>query len=187
MLAPEYGGDGKKSVEGKYTDPVAAFPAHLGPNDLLFYNGKMFPEKYRNGAFIVFHGQSPELKKGYLVAFVPFKNGKPSGDWEIFADNFAGFDLAKPNGAALRYRPAVRTAIQLQESRVIRVRIFQVDRTSPGRGLADRRSFGHRRREGLRHSRDRDYGVQQYFRVERARQGTRVVYHVAAIGCVGSA
>jgi len=105
MLAPEYGGDGKKSVEGKYIDPVAAFPAHLGPNDLLFYTGKMFPEKYRNGAFIVFHGQSTELKKGYLVAFVPFKNGKPSGDWEIFADNFAGFDLAKPNGAALRYRP----------------------------------------------------------------------------------
>ncbi|MFB9841005.1 PQQ-dependent sugar dehydrogenase [Mucilaginibacter ginsenosidivorans] len=105
MLAPEYGGDGKKAVQGKYLDPIAAFPAHLGPNDLLFYTGKMFPEKYRNGAFIVFHGQSPQLKKGYLVAFVPFKNGKPSGEWEIFADNFAGFDLAKPNGAALRYRP----------------------------------------------------------------------------------
>jgi glucose/arabinose dehydrogenase len=105
MLAPEYGGDGKKSVEGKYIDPVVAFPAHLGPNDLLFYTGKMFPEKYRNGAFIVFHGQSSQLKKGYLVAFVPFKDGKPSGEWEIFADNFAGFDLAKPNGATLRYRP----------------------------------------------------------------------------------
>jgi glucose/arabinose dehydrogenase len=104
MLSPEYGGDGKKSVDGKYLDPIAAFPAHLGPNDLLFYTGKMFPEKYRNGAFIVFHGQSPQLKKGYLVAFVPFKNGKPSGDWEIFADNFSGIDLNKPAGP-IQHRP----------------------------------------------------------------------------------
>jgi glucose/arabinose dehydrogenase len=104
ILSPEYGGNGKKTVEGKYIDPVAAFPAHLAPNDLLFYTGRMFPERYKNGAFIVFHNQSPQLKKGYLVAFVPFKNGKPSGDWEIFADNFAGVDLRKPAGP-LRYRP----------------------------------------------------------------------------------
>ncbi|MDB5136565.1 MAG: sorbosone dehydrogenase [Mucilaginibacter sp.] len=104
MLSPEYGGDGKKVVEGKYIDPLAAFPAHLAPNDLLFYTGNMFPERYKNGAFIVFHGQSPQLKKGYLVAFVPFKNGKPSGDWEIFADNFAGIDLKKPTGP-IKYRP----------------------------------------------------------------------------------
>ncbi|HVV56508.1 MAG TPA: PQQ-dependent sugar dehydrogenase [Mucilaginibacter sp.] len=104
IISPEYGGNGKKSVTGKYLDPIMAFPAHLGPNDLLFYTGNMFPERYKNGAFIVFHGQSPELKKGYFVAFVPFKNGKPSGNWEIFADNFAGFDLSKPTGP-LHYRP----------------------------------------------------------------------------------
>jgi glucose/arabinose dehydrogenase len=104
ILSPEYGGNGKKTVEGKYLDPIAAFPAHLAPNDLLFYTGNMFPERYKNGAFIVFHNQSPQLKKGYLVAFVPFKNGKPSGDWEIFADNFAGVDLRKPNGP-IQYRP----------------------------------------------------------------------------------
>jgi glucose/arabinose dehydrogenase len=104
ILSPEYGGNGKKTVEGKYLDPIAAFPAHLAPNDLLFYTGSMFPQRYKNGAFIVFHNQSPQLKKGYLVAFVPFKNGKPTGDWEIFADNFAGIDLRKPAGP-LRYRP----------------------------------------------------------------------------------
>lgn len=104
ILSPEYGGNGKKAVEGKYLDPIVAFPAHLAPNDLLFYTGNMFPERYKNGAFIVFHGQSPQLKKGYLVAFVPFKNGKPSGDWEIFADNFAGVDLKKPAGP-IQYRP----------------------------------------------------------------------------------
>jgi len=104
ILAPEYGGNGKITGDGKYLNPVAAFPAHLAPDDLLFYTGSMFPERYKNGAFIVFHGQSPELKKGYLVAFVPFKNGKPSGNWEIFADNFAGMDLRKPTGP-IQYRP----------------------------------------------------------------------------------
>ncbi|GAA4405219.1 sorbosone dehydrogenase family protein [Nibrella viscosa] len=104
ILAPEYGGDGKKTGGAKAINPVAAFPAHLGPNGLLFYTGTMFPERYRNGAFIAFHGQSPELKKGYMVAFVPFKNGKPSGPWEIFADNFSGIDLAKPTGP-VQHRP----------------------------------------------------------------------------------
>ena len=104
ILAPEYGGDGKITGDKKFIDPVMAFPAHLGPNDLLFYTGNMFPKRYKNGAFVVFHAKSAELKKGYMVAFVPFVNGKPSGDWEIFADNFAGVDLDKPAGP-LQYRP----------------------------------------------------------------------------------
>ena len=104
ILAPEYGGDGKISPGKKYQEPIVAFPAHMAPDDLLFYTDSMFPERYKNGAFIAFHSKSPELKKGYLVAFVPFKNGKPSGNWEIFADNFAGIDLSKPGGD-LQYRP----------------------------------------------------------------------------------
>ena len=50
MLAPEYGGDGKKTdrCEGM-EQPIVAFPAHLAPNALLFYTGNMFPPKYRNG------------------------------------------------------------------------------------------------------------------------------------------
>jgi glucose/arabinose dehydrogenase len=95
IVSPEYGGDGKKSVDNKYVDPVADFPAHLAPNDMLFYTGNMFPEKYKNGAFIVFHGRSQTTKKGALVAFVPFKNGKPSGPWEVFADNFMQADDQK--------------------------------------------------------------------------------------------
>jgi glucose/arabinose dehydrogenase len=93
ILAPEFGGDGKKTAGEDAQDPVVAFPGHLAPNGLLFYTGDKFPAKYKNGAFIAFHGswnRAPEPQKGYLVAFVPFKDGKPSGDWEIFADNFSG-------------------------------------------------------------------------------------------------
>jgi glucose/arabinose dehydrogenase len=104
IVSPEYGGDGKKSVNDKYLDPIADFPAHLAPNDLLFYTGNMFPAKYKNGAFIVFHGQAQPLKKGYLVAFVAFRNGKPSGPWEIFADNFKKEDGSDPKGS-YQHRP----------------------------------------------------------------------------------
>ena len=104
ILAPEYGGDGEIMGGENAIDPVAAFPAHFAPNDMLFYTGDMFPESYKNGAFVAFHNQNRELKQGYLVAFVPFKNGKPSGDWEVFSDNYAGIDLANPEGPIL-HRP----------------------------------------------------------------------------------
>lgn len=107
ILMPEYGGDGKKTGGEKAIDPVMAFPGHMAPNGLLFYTGNMFPQRYKNGAFIAFHGswnRAPEKQKGYLVAFVPFKNGKPDGDWEVFADNFAGTDdIQTPNQA--QHRP----------------------------------------------------------------------------------
>lgn len=101
ILSPEYGGDGKKTRDEKSLEPIVAFPAHLAPNGMIFYNGNKFPEKYRNGAFIAFHAKSAELQKGYFIGFVPFKNGKPSGDWEIFAENFAvDKDVRKPCGLA---------------------------------------------------------------------------------------
>jgi glucose/arabinose dehydrogenase len=107
ILAPEYGGDGKIEGSKEYIDPVVAFPGHMAPNGLLFYTGKSFPEKYRNGAFVAFHGswnRAPEKQAGFFVAFVPFKNGKPSGDWEIFADGFAGTpDVMSPRQA--KHRP----------------------------------------------------------------------------------
>jgi glucose/arabinose dehydrogenase len=107
ILAPEYGGDGKKEGGENAIDPIMAFPGHMAPDGLLFYEGKMFPEKYKHGAFIAFHGswnRAPEPQKGFFVAFVPFKEGKPSGNWEVFADNFAGGEqFMSPNAA--KHRP----------------------------------------------------------------------------------
>lgn len=106
ILAPEYGGDGKKEGNKDFIKPAVAFPGHLAPNGLLFYTGSQFPARYKNGAFIAFHGswnRSPEKQAGYFVAFVPFKDGKPSGDWEIFADGFAGTkDIVSPRNAEHR-------------------------------------------------------------------------------------
>jgi len=93
IQAPEYGGDGKKEADAKYIDPAMAYPGHMAPNGLLFYTGNQFPAKYKNGAFIAFHGswnRAPEPQAGYFVVFQPFKNGKPDGNWEVFADGFSG-------------------------------------------------------------------------------------------------
>lgn len=96
VLAPEYGGNG--DVVGRcdqYDDPLIGFPGHFAPNDLLFYHGGQFPDHYENGAFIAFHGstiRNPYPQAGYFVGFVPFQDGEPSGEWEVFANGFAGVD-----------------------------------------------------------------------------------------------
>ncbi len=108
VLAPEYGGDGKEVGRcAKKTDPIFAFPGHLAPDDLLFYTGTQFPKKYKNGAFIAFHGswnRAPLEQEGYYVAFVPFSGDYPSDDWEVFADGFAGPGKIE-SPADARYRP----------------------------------------------------------------------------------
>ncbi len=108
LLNPEYGGDGKKEGKGtEYTQPIIGFPGHFAPNDLLFYTGNQFPEHYKDGAFIAFHGSTsstPYPQSGYFVCFVPFKNGGSSGPWEVFADGFAGVDTIV-NTSDARYRP----------------------------------------------------------------------------------
>ena len=108
VLAPEYGGNG--NVIGRcaeFDNPVMAFPGHWAPNDLLFYQGDQFPDRYKYGAFIAFHGSTnrvPYPQSGYIVVFVPFVNGLPTGDWEIFADGFSGADVIV-NTSDAQYRP----------------------------------------------------------------------------------
>ena len=108
LLAPEYGGDRQKVGRcAEMDDPIMGFPGHYAPNDVLFYTGDQFPEKYKNGAFIAFHGswnRAPEEQEGYNVVFVPFDSEKPSGDWEVFADGFAGVDTIESPGDA-NHRP----------------------------------------------------------------------------------
>jgi glucose/arabinose dehydrogenase len=106
VLAPEYGGDGGKTVGvcASKQAPVAAFPGHWAPNDLLIYTGTQFPEPYRDGAFIAFHGswnRAPREQAGYNVVFQPLADGKAAGDYVVFADRFSGAHK-DPGRAAFR-------------------------------------------------------------------------------------
>jgi glucose/arabinose dehydrogenase len=113
VLAPEYGGNGTlvQGTQGidcsSFNQPIATFGAHTSPLALLFYTGKQFPDRYRTGAFVSFHGgfdRAPLPNEGFRVEFVPFgANGLPSGPSEVFADGFAGSSGTLP--AAAEHRP----------------------------------------------------------------------------------
>ena len=107
VLAPEYGGDGGKTVGlcAEKLPPAFAFPGHWAPNDLKIYKGTAFPQAYRGGAFIAFHGswnRAPFPQQGFFVVFQPLANGAPSGQFSVFADGFAS--AAKDRGKA-EHRP----------------------------------------------------------------------------------
>ena len=108
LMQPAYGGDGKLiGRAAKYNKPVFGFPGHWAPMDILFYQGNQFPERYKNGCFVAFHGstdRSPYPQAGYIVCFVPFENGAPTDKWEVFADGFTGVDTVV-NTSDARYRP----------------------------------------------------------------------------------
>ena len=113
VLAPEYGGDGGKTVGDCATKkgPEAYFPAHWAPDGLVFYSGSLFPAHYKGGAFIAFHGswnRAPGPQQGYNVAFVAFTGGKPvdPAKYEIFADGFAGGPLGPDSNDRAVHRPA---------------------------------------------------------------------------------
>jgi glucose/arabinose dehydrogenase len=113
VLAPEYGGDGQK-VTGpqgidcsRYNQPLVTFGAHWAPDGVHFYTGRMFPESYRGGAFVAFHGgfnRTPLPNEGYQVQFVPFgAQGQPAGPAQVFATGFP--ESAGPLPATAKHRP----------------------------------------------------------------------------------
>ena len=109
MVAPEFGGDNIKRVDpDPYDKPVIAFPGHWAPIQMTVYSGTQFPEKYRNGTFVAFHGswnRAPRAQAGYQIGFVPFDDkGMPVGTYETFADDFAGKREFVSTGDA-RFRP----------------------------------------------------------------------------------
>ena len=59
---------------------IPLIPAHQAVLDFEFYAAKQFPAEYRDGAFLALHGSWNRSKRvGYAIAFIPFRNGKPSG------------------------------------------------------------------------------------------------------------
>jgi glucose/arabinose dehydrogenase len=59
--------------------PDVLLGAHVAVLDILFYTGNQFPGKYKDGLFLAFHGSWNRSERvGYQIAFIPFKDGKPS-------------------------------------------------------------------------------------------------------------
>jgi glucose/arabinose dehydrogenase len=105
VLAPEYGGDGKKVGRcSTAKSPLLAFPGHWAPLALTFYDADQFGPAYKSGLFIAFHGswnRAPLPQAGYRVVFVPFVNGKPSGNYSTFATGKGGPTELRASGVAV--------------------------------------------------------------------------------------
>ena len=79
----------RPDLVAKAIKPDYALGAHTAALGLAFYDGKMFPPRYHGGAFIGMHGSWNRSKMvGYKVAFVSFRNGKPSGPLEDILTGF---------------------------------------------------------------------------------------------------
>lgn len=78
---PEFGSEADCA---DFVKPQVTFQAHTAPLGMKFYNGDMFPEKYRGGMFIAQHGSwNRSTKVGYRVMFVTV-----DGDKEVFAEGW---------------------------------------------------------------------------------------------------
>ncbi|WP_457097163.1 PQQ-dependent sugar dehydrogenase [Lysobacter sp. P5_B9] len=94
--------------------PDYALGAHVAALGLAFYDGRLLPGRYANGAFIGLHGSwNRDPPSGYKVVFVPFANGQPSGPIEDVLTGFLdaqGQAHGRPVGVAVDRRGAVLVA-----------------------------------------------------------------------------
>lgn len=78
----------RNDLVAKAIVPDVALGSHVAALGTVFYNGNMFPAKYKDGAFVSEHGSwNRSALSGYKVVFVPFENGKP-GKPEDFLTGF---------------------------------------------------------------------------------------------------
>jgi glucose/arabinose dehydrogenase len=92
----------RPDLVARATIPDVLLGAHVAPLQFAFYTGKQFPESYRGGAFVAEHGSWNRAKRsGYQVAFVAFKNGKPSADPVPFMTGL----VPDPGGQDVNGRP----------------------------------------------------------------------------------
>jgi glucose/arabinose dehydrogenase len=63
---PEFGSKGE--AQSSYVAPAAKLGAHTAPLGMRFYEGKMFPQSYKNQIIVAKHGSWNRAKKsGYVV------------------------------------------------------------------------------------------------------------------------
>ena len=94
IMDPEYS---KKIPENadKFIDPILELGAHVAPTGLSFYDGDLFPSKYKNTLFMTLHGSWNRSRKvGYKVIAVHFDE---YGELIYHKDFISGW-LDKSNG-----------------------------------------------------------------------------------------
>ncbi|TIR65455.1 MAG: sorbosone dehydrogenase family protein, partial [Mesorhizobium sp.] len=95
----------RPDLAGKVTVPDVLIQAHSAPLNIAFYEGGNFPADYKGDAFVTLHGSwNRNVRTGYKVVRLKFKDGKPTGEYEDFATGFVIADDAvwgRPVGVAV--------------------------------------------------------------------------------------
>lgn len=85
---PDFAGRRPDMVEETRV-PDVLFQSHSTPLGLVFYDGDLFPEAYRDDAFVALRGSfNASEPRGYMVVRVPFEDGRPLGYYESFVTGF---------------------------------------------------------------------------------------------------
>ncbi|MEO6264704.1 MAG: sorbosone dehydrogenase family protein [Luteimonas sp.] len=104
----------RPALVAKALVPDYALGPHTASLGLTFYDGTLFPVRYRNGAFVGQHGSwNRRPQSGYKVIFVPFASGMPSGEAEDVLTGFLdaqGNAQGRPVGVAVDARGALLVA-----------------------------------------------------------------------------
>src|SRR5688572_5514103 len=94
----------RPDMVAKAIAPDYALGAHVAPLGLAFYEARLMP-RFAGGAFIGQHGSwNRRPLSGYNVVFVPFANGRPSGNPEVILSGFVdtqGNAMGRPVGVAV--------------------------------------------------------------------------------------
>ena len=85
--------------------PDYGLGSHTAPLGITSSVGTSFPAQFENGMFVAQHGSWNRAKpNGYQVIFIPFTDGKPSGDPVLVLNGFLkenGDAMGRPVGVAL--------------------------------------------------------------------------------------
>ncbi|MFL5099448.1 MAG: PQQ-dependent sugar dehydrogenase, partial [Xanthobacteraceae bacterium] len=95
----------RPDLVAKAIKPDYALGSHVAPLGLVFAEGDAVPQSWRGGAFIGQHGSwNRKPLSGYKVIFVPFADGRPSGQPIEILTGFVDHDgkaLGRPVGVAI--------------------------------------------------------------------------------------
>jgi glucose/arabinose dehydrogenase len=83
------GGGTRPDLKGKVTVPDVLLQPHSAPLGLAFNEGSQFPAAWKGDAFVALHGSwNRALRTGYKIVHLPFKDGKPTGEYQDFVVGF---------------------------------------------------------------------------------------------------
>ena len=85
IIDPEFG-ELIPTIQKEFVDPIAELGPHVAPLGITFYDGEVFPEKYKNSLFVALHGSWNKYngKSGYKVIFIKLDT---NGDY-LFQEDF---------------------------------------------------------------------------------------------------